>query len=159
MKKIQDVSRSVEIDASPDLCYRVICDIENYPSWFRHVRELSIRKTGEDGRALSVLYTFDLLIKKGIRIVLNYRYDDNARILHFQSAGGDVSRALGTYEFRELPGDRTLLVFSARVDFGMLMPQTITEFLSGRVLEDFVQMVREECEKRKGFFQGRWRRK
>ncbi|TAL33633.1 MAG: hypothetical protein EPN93_13525 [Spirochaetes bacterium] len=152
MKKIQEVSRSIEIAASPGLCYRVICDMDNYHSWFSHVRDLDIRKTGDDCRALSVVYTFDLLIKKGLKIVLDYRYDDDARILHFKSAGGDVSRAAGTYEFRELPEDRTLLVFSLRVDFGMLMPAKITEFLSGRVLDDFVQMVKGECERRKDLF-------
>jgi len=148
MKKIQDVSRSIEINATPDKCYAVITDMQGYLSWFKHVKALDVKKVGDDCRPESILFTFDLLIKKGLKIILNYRYDDKERILYFQSGGGDVTRAGGNYQFRPLPGDRTLFVFSLHVDFGMMVPESIVEFLSGRVLDDFVAMVRDECERR-----------
>ena len=144
MKKIQDVSRSIEINATPEKCYTVICDMEGYRSWFKHVKDMDIKKTCDDCRPESVLYTFDLLIKKALKIVLNYRYDDKEKILFFQSGGGDVARAGGNYHFRSLPDGRTLFVFSLHVDFGMMMPETIVGFLTGRVLDDFVAMVRDE---------------
>jgi len=154
MKKLQEVSRSIEINATPDACYAVLCDMEGYRSWFKHVKDLDVKKVGDDRRPESILFTFDLLIKKGLKIVLSYRYDDAEKILYFQSGGGDVTRASGNYHFRPLPGDRTLFVFSLQVDFGMMMPDTIVEFLSGRVLDDFVAMVRDECERRAGLYRG-----
>lgn len=65
-----------------------------------------------------------------------------------RSAGGDIAGASGNFHFRALPDTRTLFVFSLRVDFGMLVPETIVEFLSGKVPDDFVVMVKEECERR-----------
>ncbi|MBN2158934.1 MAG: hypothetical protein JW807_06025 [Spirochaetes bacterium] len=150
MKKIQELTRSVEIDAGPDHCYAVVCDIKGYMSWFKHIKTMDIKAADPEGRPSRVLFTFDLLIKKNMQIILNYEYDDADRRLRFGSGGGDIQSAGGHYHFRELSPDRTLLVFSLRVDFGMLVPQQIVDFLSGRVLDDFLAMIREECERRKG---------
>jgi uncharacterized membrane protein len=150
MKKIQDVSRSIEINATADSCYTTICDIPGFRDWFKHVKSMDIKQVDGEARPSRVFFTFDLLIKKGMKIVLDYRYDDDDRKLLFRSAGGDVSNASGNFHFRTLPDNRTLFVFSLRVDFGMLLPETIVEFLSGRVLDDFVVMVRDECERRSG---------
>lgn len=149
MKKIQELTRSVEIDAAPGHCYAVVCDIRNYMSWFRHIKQMDIKAANEEGRPSRVLFTFDLLIKKNMQIILNYEYDDADRRLRFGSGGGDIESAGGHYHFRELSPDRTLLVFSLRVDFGMLMPRQIVDFLSTRVLDDFLAMVKGECERRK----------
>jgi uncharacterized membrane protein len=148
MKKIQDVSRSIEINATPDHCYAIIRDVPGFRRWFKHVKSMDIKEVDEEGRPSRVFFTFDLLIKKGMKIVLKYTYDDEERKLLFKSAGGDVENASGNFHFRELPDNRTLFVFSLRVDFGMLVPETIVEFLSSKVLDDFVAMVRDECERR-----------
>ncbi len=154
MKKLQEVSRSIEINATPDACYAVLCDIQGYLSWFKHVKNLDIKKVNREGRPSRVFFTFDLLIKKGMKIVLNYRYDDDRRQLFYESGGGDIAKATGNFHFRALPPDRTLFVFTLRVDFGMLMPDTIVDFLSSRVLDDFVAMVKEECERRASLYSG-----
>ncbi len=45
MKKVQEITRSTEIEAEPDVCYAAVCDIQGYLSWFRHVKSLDIRET------------------------------------------------------------------------------------------------------------------
>jgi hypothetical protein len=148
MKKITELTRSIEISVEPQWCYEVICDIPAYRSWFRHITSQEVKHTNGEGRPDRVLYTFDLLIKKGMQLILNYEYDDDERKLHFKSGGGDIAAVTGYYHFREIALSNTLLVFTLKVDFGMLMPESIVNFLSGKVLDDFLVMVKQECETR-----------
>lgn len=148
MKKIQEITRSVEVAAGPDVCYAVVCDIPGYRSWFRHVKSLDIKERDGEGRPAMVYFTFDLLIKKGLQIVLVYEYDDDGRTLMFRSGGGNIAGASGYYHFKELSPGRSRFVFRVKVDFGMLLPEALVEFLSGSVLDDFMAMVKAECERR-----------
>ena len=148
MKKISEITRSVEVNAIPDLCYAVICDIPSYPAWFKHVKDFTVKVKDSTGRPVRVLYTFDLAIKKGIKTILDYEYYDAERKLVCTTAGGDIVRGLGQYEFRDLPEGKTLFVFTIKVDFGMRVPDKIVEFLTSRVLDDFMLMVKGECERR-----------
>lgn len=148
MKKVQEITRSVEVDAGPDTCYEAVCDIPGYLSWFRHVKSLDVKERDGEGRPARVYFTFDLLIKKGLQIVLVYEYDDDRRTLKFRSGGGNIAGASGYYHFNELSPGRSRFVFRVKVDFGMLLPEALVEFLSGSVLDDFMAMVKAECERR-----------
>ena len=74
-----------------------------------------------EGRPARVRVTFDLFIKKGLRIVLLYEYDDGCT-LKFRSGGGSIAVASGCCHFKELSPCRSRFVFRVRVDFGMLHP-------------------------------------
>lgn len=150
MKKISEITRSIEIDAPPGICYDVICDIPGYLKWFKHVKNFEVKIRDAEGRPLRVLYTFEILIKKNLQTLLTYEYHEAERRLVCATSGGDIAQGRGEYEFRDLPGGRTLFVFTIRVDFGMLVPEAIVEFLTGKVLDDFMRMVKGECERRKG---------
>jgi uncharacterized membrane protein len=148
MRKQYHVTKGLEIEAPASICYGVMCDITSYPSWFKHIREIIIKDTYDDGRASSAFYLFDIVFKKNIKVLWSYQYDDEQYRLLCRSIGGDFTDTEAVYEFRSLLTGKTLFNFIVTVDFGLVLPAKIINFLIDVVMKDFLVMIKRECERR-----------
>ena len=147
MRKEYNTTQSLEIIAAPEECYRLLCDFEGYPKWFKNVRKVSITDLGEDGRPLRAHYVFDIAIKQGFQIVLEYGYEDDKCRLNYKSVGGTFSDASGYYQFRRLTTGKTLAEFHVHVGLGVVLPSKITSYLMDVVQVGVLKMMRNELEK------------
>ncbi len=149
MRKEFDITRSIEIAVGVDACYEMILDFERYGDWCPFVKGVKIlardEKTGIPYKA-----SFDLkfVIPKIIRLVLNYAYDREKYRLEYSASGGDVENAVGSYQYRPLVNDRTLLVFNVKIDFGIAVPPKISNYLIDKVMNEYLESIRGGCESR-----------
>lgn len=149
MHKEYVTTQNLEINADPLECYRLFCDFENYPSWFKNVRKVTIAEYNKAGRPFRVHYVFDIAIKQGFQIVLEYEYDDERCRLDYRSVGGTFKNADGYYQFRRLTTGKTLSEFHVRVDLGIVLPSRITSYLIDVVQIGVLRMMKSELEKAK----------
>lgn len=149
MRQVYEVTRSIEINARPADCYRVLCDFENYSRWTSFVKAAEVTGYDEDtGRGSRVAYTIHVIIPKTYQLILEYAYEDEKNRLNYASRGGDIRSAQGHYQFRQLVTGKTLMVFNVNIDFGQIIPAPIINLLTGKVMDNFLSAIKNECESR-----------
>jgi ribosome-associated toxin RatA of RatAB toxin-antitoxin module len=152
MAKRYEVSRALEVDADPEVCYELLCDFENYPSWFKYVRESKILKKDESGVAVKAMFVCDIIVsqilsKKGFIVVNEYTYERDKYKLSYRVVDGIVSDAEGYYQFRRLNSGRCLAVFYINIDFGSALPQKIINYLIEHLMDGVLGMIKTASEK------------
>ncbi len=149
MRKEFDITRSIEIGADVDACYAMILDFERYGDWCPFVKGVKILARDEkSGVPYRASYDLKFVIPKIIRLVLIYTYDREKFRLEYSSNGGDVENAVGSYQYRPLVNDRTLLVFNVKIDFGIAVPPKISNYLIDKVMIEYLESIKAGCESR-----------
>lgn len=152
MPKRYNVSRAIEIDADPDVCYALLCDFEHYPSWFKFVRETKILRSDKNGIPNKVMFLCDVAIgqiinKRGFLIVNEYSYDPAKYKLDYKVVDGVVKQAEGYYQFRRLVSGKCLAIFYIDINFGSPLPQQIINFMIEHLMDGVLQMIKSASEK------------
>ncbi|MFW5862050.1 MAG: type II toxin-antitoxin system RatA family toxin [Spirochaetota bacterium] len=136
------------IHAPAELCYSVLNDFENYTDWFPFIRSMDIQSTDEMGRPLNIKYVFDVVLKQGFEITLQYQYDDDGLILHFSAVDGTFSDARGFYSFKETGNDTTAAQFYVHVSLSLQLPDRISRYLIENASKNILMKLKKEAEHR-----------
>ena len=152
MAKRYEVSRALEVDADPEVCYDLLCNFDNYPSWFKYVRESKVVKKDEGGTATKVMFICDIIVsqivsKKGFMVVNKYSYERDKYKLNYRVVDGIVTDAEGYYQFRRLNSGRCLAVFYININFGSPLPQKIINYLIEHLMDGVLGMIKATSEK------------
>jgi ribosome-associated toxin RatA of RatAB toxin-antitoxin module len=153
MRKLYELSQSIEIDSTPEECYKLICDFESYPQWFHYVKKATVLKKDELDIPFKAEFICDIIIKEGIqktgyRLVLDYTYDEINHILNYKVVDGDAKDAEGFYQFRKLFSGKTLATFSIKVSLNLLLPSKIVNFLSDYLMKSVLVMIKNAAGKK-----------
>lgn len=149
MRRLYEVSKAIEIAAPPGDCYRTICDFTSYHRWCPFVAGQTVTAADEaTGLATRVAYDVRIMLPKLFKLVLEYAYQPQQFRLDYRATGGDVTSAAGSYQYRLLQTGGSLLTFTVTVDFGMIMPAKISNYLIDRVLVQFLESIRDESVRR-----------
>lgn len=120
---------TIEVLASPEACYKVICDFEAYPEWQSNVEKVKILKKDGDGRPTRVEFLISVMGRK-VRYVLDYVYRDMDFTISWTFVEGDIRDTSGSYSFRKKGAKKTLTTYSLAVDLGFWIPQFMLNTLS-----------------------------
>lgn len=147
-----EVSRALEVDADPEVCYALLCDFEKYPSWFKFVRETKVLRSDEKGIPNKVMFLCDVIIgqivnKRGFLIVNEYKYDPGRYRLDYKVVDGIVKEAEGYYQFRRLVSGKCLAVFFININFGSSLPQKIINYMIEHLMDGVLAMIKTASEK------------
>ena len=94
----------ITIDATPDQVWSVAVDLPRYPEWARDIKEVTIHATDEQGRPSEVEFRASAL-GRSTHYTLQYRYDDDPRLLGWSMVRGDIQRSIdGAFTFVPTPG-------------------------------------------------------
>ena len=89
--------RSIEIHASPEVCFDALTDFERLPAWQRAVRSATVLERDAEGRGTIVEYEVDAGIKR-VRYRLRQLYERPDR-LGCEYLGGDFRDFSGDWRF------------------------------------------------------------
>lgn len=143
----KDVTRTIEINGTPDKCYKKICDFESYPQWQSAVRNTKVIKKDKDGRSKTVEFKISV-IAKDIRYVLDYKYDDKNHFLSWTYVEGDVRDVKGSYKFDKINKSKTLATFTAFVDPGFWVPGPIINTLNNVAMKKSMEELKDAVERK-----------
>ncbi len=141
----KEVMRTIEINSTPDKCYRKICDFESYPKWQSAVKEIAVLKKEKDGRPKVVECRISVL-GKDVRYVLEYTYEDKKRALSWRYVEGDVKDIRGSYLFEKMDKNRTLATFTTFVDPGFWLPGPLIATLNNVAMKKSMEELRDAVE-------------
>ncbi len=142
----KELTRTIEIRSTPDECYKKICDFESYPDWQSAVKSVRVLKKDKNGRPKHVELRITVLSRE-FRYVLNYKYDDKKHVLEWDYVEGDLEDVKGSYTFEKINKDKTLATFTAHVDPGVWMPDTIMNVLNNISMRRSMEELRDAIEK------------
>ena len=102
----EHANERIRIDASLEQCLAVVLDFENYPSWARDLKQVTIQERDDDGRGRLVEFRAAAM-GQSFKYVLEYDYSEMPDSFSWVLNSGEKLRQLdGTYRF-EPEGDAT----------------------------------------------------
>lgn len=87
----------ISIAASPEACFAVAIDFEDYPKWAADIKSVEVLERDAEGRGTRVRFRAAAM-GQSIRYTLEYDYRDAPRCLSWVQTAGEVTRKLdGSY--------------------------------------------------------------
>ncbi len=142
----EQANERISVAASPQGCYEVVIDFEKYPEWARDVKQATILKRDEGGRALQVEYRAAGL-GKSFHYTLAYEYSGAPESVSWKLVEGDMLRRLdGSYHF-EPEGDGTRVDYDLTVDLSAPLPGLIKRRAAGMIMGTALRELKKEIER------------
>lgn len=144
----QRANRSVMVEAPPELCFEVVCEVERYPEWIEEVKEVEVLSRDDDGRPGSVFFRLGGM-GRSVSYTLEYYYGSNPLRIAWRLADGNLIRNLdGEYKFLPMQGtsEATDLHFRLEVDLLTRLPGFVTRRAEHRVVTSAVSGLQNRAE-------------
>ena len=140
-----EARESIHIDASPEQCYAVAIDFDNYPAWATDVKYVEVLERDDEGRGTKVKYRISAL-GKTMGYILNYDYDGAPGGFSWALAKADVLRVLdGSYSFVAQDGG-TRVGYVLAVDITIPLPGFMKKVAAGMIVQNAMKQLKEYIE-------------
>jgi ribosome-associated toxin RatA of RatAB toxin-antitoxin module len=107
---------SVEVAASPEACFDLVCDTPRTPTWHEAIRAVEILERDADGRTSLVRAHVDALVATvALDLRLSYQQPGLVRMLR---EGGDLRDFTATWTFDQSEHGQTRAGFEMQLDPG-----------------------------------------
>ena len=111
----------VEVSTEPQHVYEVALDIEAYPSWADGVKSVAVVEEDEYGRPLKADFVVDAMVKE-VAYTLEYDFDYDNGFAWSAIPNDDIKMLEGRYEFNDIDGGETEVVYALRIDPAFTLP-------------------------------------
>ena len=141
----EHANERIRIDASLDDCLAVVLDFENYPSWARDLKQVTIQERDEAGRGRLVEFRAAAM-GQSFKYVLEYDYTEMPDSFSWVLNSGEKLRQLdGTYRF-EPAGDATRVHYALVVDLSIPVPGLIKRRAAGMIMGTALRELKKAVE-------------
>lgn len=148
MRKIFEIKQQLDINAEPEVCYRMMCEFHEYPKWHKYVRNVKIIGVDKARAPTVVDFDFHILGRKMFKTVLEYDYNSKNNRLGYRAVGGDFQEAEGYYHFRRTGPGKSRGEFYIKISFPTFIPLKIANFLIDKVMKGVLVMLKTAVEKK-----------
>lgn len=133
---------SIEIKAPIKKVFSVISDFESYPDFLSGSKKAEIVK--KNGNKLQVEFQMDLI--KTITYHLDIKLEPH-KGLHWTLIKGDFMKSNnGAWKLEEIKKGITKATYEIEMDFGLLVPKSISSLLIGKNLPAMMKEFKERVE-------------
>jgi len=136
--------RTIEVDAPPERCYRLMTDYERIPSWQRAVRSIRVLERDEQGRGSVLEYEIDVKVRT-VRYRLRQVYDEPDRLAS-EYLGGDFRDFAGEWRFQPAGDGGTHVELELRIDPGRFVPRPVRAAVSDAVMKRALSDLKRKAE-------------
>ncbi len=141
----EHANERIRIDATCDECLAVVLDFEQYPSWARDLKQVTILETDADGRGHLVEFRAAAM-GQSFKYVLRYDYTSLPESFSWVLDSGEKLRQLdGTYRF-EADGDGTRVHYDLAVDLSIPLPGIIKRRAAGMIMGTALKELKKAVE-------------
>lgn len=142
---VEGTVQRVEVSAEPQHVYEVALDIEAYPDWAGGVRSVSISEEDEHGRPHTADFIVDAMIKE-VSYSLVYDYDYDNGFAWSAIPNDDIKSLEGRYEFNELDGGGTEVVYALKVDPAFTVPGFLRKQAEKQIVGTALRGLKKQAE-------------
>ncbi|MBT95319.1 MAG: hypothetical protein CL431_05065 [Acidimicrobiaceae bacterium] len=123
------------INATPQQCFDVITDFENYPKWALDIKTASILEEDESGLGGDVKFRAAAM-GRSTTYTLRYYYGSNPLRVAWRQIEGDITKKLeGEYEFIPVEeGTKTEVAYHLAADLAILIPGFVKRRAESRIV-------------------------
>jgi ribosome-associated toxin RatA of RatAB toxin-antitoxin module len=134
------------VAASPERCFDVVTDIEQYPSWAADIKEVTVHERDSDGRP--VLVTFRAAaFGRSTSYTLAYDYTGAPTRVSWHLTKGDITTKLdGRYEFDPADGGGTEITYHLEVELRVPIPGFIKMRAQSRIMSTALRELKARVE-------------
>jgi ribosome-associated toxin RatA of RatAB toxin-antitoxin module len=130
----EQATQTIIIDATPEVCFRIVTEFDVYPEWAKDVKEAIVRESDDGGRAIEVEFRA-AAFGRSTHYTLHYDYSSAPERLSWKLTSGDLMRACdGSYLFRALDDRRTEVVYDLAIELVMPLPGFVKRRAEVRIL-------------------------
>jgi uncharacterized membrane protein len=140
-----DGSASIEIEAPIDEVYTAAADIEGSPRWQPEIKVAECVERDGDGNQVLVHMETDAKVRQ-LGSDIRFSYERPDRISWVQE-DGDLKSVEGSWEFEDIGGERTRVVYSLQVDLGRTLGLLIRGPLVGVLRSQLVNTMPERLKR------------
>jgi ribosome-associated toxin RatA of RatAB toxin-antitoxin module len=143
----EQASERIRIEAPPARCLDVVLDFEQYPSWAKDLKQVTILERDGEGRGAHVEFRAGGL-GQSFRYILDYDYDALPESLTWTLLESDKLRRLdGSYRF-EADGDSTRVHYELAVEIAIPLPGLIKRRAAGMIMGTALKELKKAVESR-----------
>lgn len=143
---MENAREKMIIDASPDQCYAVASSFEKYPSWAQDIKEVSVLRRDDAGRAVEVTYRAGAF-GRTTSYTLRYDYSKAPYELSWVQINGDITSKLdGEYVFEVSGVDQTEITYELSVELAVPIPGFIKRRAEGRIVHAALRDLKDQVE-------------
>ncbi len=137
--------RSTESTASPAEVFAVAVDLQRYPEWAAGVNSVEVLETDDRGRPARARFEIDGFVKR-IAYELRYAYDEPHRMEWWAVPGADIREMHGSYEFRQVEGGGTEIVYALLVEPAFTVPGFLRRQAEKQIVSSALRGLRRRAE-------------
>ena len=145
----EEAHEQIRVQATPALCFGYTADFEEYPSWAKDVKQISVLERDEQGRGARVEFHVAAM-GKHIRYVLAYDWSEAPAAFTWTLVEGEMLRALdGRYAFAAdhgPDGDGTHVTYDLRIDLAIPMPGMLKRRAGALIVHNALQELKRAAE-------------
>jgi ribosome-associated toxin RatA of RatAB toxin-antitoxin module len=129
----EHAAEQLVIRATPERCFAAVVDFESYAKWATDIKEVSVVRRDESGRALSVTFRAGAF-GRSTTYTLDYDYATAPETLSWVLSEGDLTTRLdGSYRFRSTSEGETEVSYDLYVDLRVPIPGFVKRRAEGRI--------------------------
>jgi len=136
----------VDIAASADQCFALLCEVERLPEWVAGVADVMVLERDDAGRARRVRFT-GMPSRGSLSYELVYEYDQAARIVRWHTVEVALRDLRGKARFDELDGGRCTMTYTVRSETAEQLPSWARAVLDEESAEKVAYAFRRWVEK------------
>jgi len=134
--------RTVVINATPEKCYQVICDLERYPEFLEELKEVKILK--RDGKD-KLQAEFKVKVIKEISYTLDL-WGTPGKSWDWKLVKGFMKKNSGGWSLKEQGKGKTEATYMVDVEFGLLVPSSVLKMLQESQLPKMLEAFKKRIE-------------
>jgi len=134
------------VQAAPERCIAVVCDVEAYPLWVADVKDVSVLERDADDRALVAAFRAGAF-GRSTSYVLAYDYSALPAKVSWSQRDGDITRALdGSYTFVPTADGGTEVIYQLAIDLRVPVPGFVRRRAEEQILHAALRDLKSRVE-------------
>lgn len=142
----EGVKDTIDVNAPVDAIFEVATDFAHYPDWNPDIKEVEVKETDSQGRAVKVWFKVDARVKT-VTYTLGYDYSDAPERFSWELIDGDVKELSGSYSFDEFD-DVTEVEYETSIDPGFKLPGFLKRQAEKQIVRGALNDLKKRVESR-----------
>ncbi len=142
---VEGTVQRVEVSAVPQHVYEVALDLESYPVWAGGVKSVVIDDEDDYGRPARASFVVDAMVKE-VAYTLVYDYDYDNGFAWTAEPNDDIRMLEGRYEFNEMDGGETEVVYALKIDPNFTLPGFLRKQAEKQIVGTALRGLKKQAE-------------
>ena len=136
----------MSVSASPERCFSVVADIEQYPEWAADIKEIVVEERDDEGRPLLVTFRA-AAFGRSTSYTLRYDFSEAPHVLSWKLTKGDITSKLdGSYVFEPSEGSGTEVTYHLEAELRVPIPGFIKMRAQSRIMSTAMRELKARVE-------------